>query len=315
LRYIIDARTGLELLDIDARRAARAVVPPRQGGEMPELPEVETMVLGLRESILGQRVRRVRVFCERLMGQVPSASLRKVQGGRVIGLSRKGKFLLFHLSNGSLLVFHLRMTGKLLLVPSARPLTKRDRLRLDFSDWDWALTFEDTRRFGSLDILHAWEPGDGLLRELGPDALLVDLADFRELLAGSRRPLKALLLDQRVIAGLGNIYVDESLHRAGIHPRTPADAVTATQSRRLHTVMRLVLRKAINCRGSSVSDYRDSHGRAGTYQKHHRVYQRRGEPCTTCGEPIEHIRVGGRGTHLCPACQKDPTAAGAGLKR
>jgi formamidopyrimidine-DNA glycosylase len=282
---------------------------------MPELPEVETMVLGLRESLLGQRVRQVRIFCDRLLGQTTPTSLRRVRGGRVIGLNRKGKFLLFHLSNGSLLVFHLRMTGKLVLVPSASPLTSRDRLRLDFADWDWALSFEDTRRFGSLDILHGCEAADGLLSELGPDAVLVDLADFRELLAGSHRPLKALLLDQRVIAGLGNIYVDESLHRAGIHPRTPADTLTAVQSRRLHAAMRQVLRKAIDCRGSSVSDYRDSRDRPGTFQKHHRVYRRRGEPCRTCGVPIEHIRVGGRGTHLCPSCQKVPASAKARPRR
>ena len=264
------------------------------------------MVVGLRGSLLGQRVSRVRVFCDRLMSQTSPAALRKVQGGRVIGLSRKGKFLLFHLSNGSMLVFHLRMTGKLLLVPSANPLTKRDRLRLDFSDWDWALTFEDTRRFGSLDVLHGWESGSGLLKELGPDALLIDLADFRKLLAGSRRPVKALLLDQRVIAGLGNIYVDESLHGAGIHPLTPADAVDPAQARRLHTAMRRILRKAIVCRGSSVSDYRDSNNRPGSFQRYHLVYQRSGEPCTTCSAPIERIQVGGRGTHVCPVCQKHP---------
>src|SRR5512139_2391289 len=151
---------------------------------MPELPEVETMVSGLRRSLLGQRVRRVRVFCDRLLGQTSAAALRRVEGGRVIGLTRKGKFLLFHLSNGSMLVFHLRMTGKLLLVPSAKSLSSRDRLRLDFSAWDWALTFEDTRRFGSLDILDGLDDGTGLLGELGPDALLIDLPDFRRLLAG-----------------------------------------------------------------------------------------------------------------------------------
>jgi formamidopyrimidine-DNA glycosylase len=271
---------------------------------MPELPEVETMVVGLRESVLGQRVRRVRVFCDRLRCRTSTADLRKVQGGRVIGLSRKGKFLLFHLSNGSMLVFHLRMTGKLLLVPSNNPLTKRDRLRLDFTDWDWALSFEDTRRFGSLDVIHGWGDGNGLLKELGPDALLIDLADFRELLGDSRRPIKALLLDQRMIAGLGNIYVDESLHRAGVHPLTPAAEIGPTQARRLHTAMRSILRKAIVCHGSSVSDYRDSNNRPGSFQKYHLVYQRSGEPCTTCGESIEHIRVGGRGTHICPTCQK-----------
>lgn len=273
---------------------------------MPELPEVETLMLGLRESLLGQRVRQVRVFCDRLLGQTTPAALRMVRGGRVIGLNRKGKFLLFHLSNGSLLVFHLRMTGKLVLVPSGNPLTSRDRLRLDFADWDWALSFEDTRRFGSLDILDGCEAAAGLLNELGPDALIVDLGDFRELLAASRRPVKALLLDQRVIAGLGNIYVDESLHRAGIHPLTPAADIPRPASRLLHGSMRGILRKAIGCRGSSVSDYRDSRNRPGTFQKYHRVYQRTGEPCITCREPIAYIRVSGRGTHLCPACQKRP---------
>jgi formamidopyrimidine-DNA glycosylase len=273
---------------------------------MPELPEVETMVLGLRESLLGLRVQQMRVFCDRLLGQAAPGSLRKVRGGRIIGLNRKGKFLLFHLSNGALLVFHLRMTGKLLLVPSTSPLTKRDRLRLDFADWDWALSFEDTRRFGSLDILHGCEAAQGLLGELGPDALIVGLEDFRDLLAASRRPVKALLLDQRVIAGLGNIYVDESLHRAGIHPRTPAADIAKPDSRLLHASMRSILRKAIGCRGSSVSDYRDSRNRPGSFQKHHRVYQRAGEPCLTCREPIAYIRVSGRGTHLCPACQKHP---------
>jgi len=262
------------------------------------------MVLGLRESVLGQRVQRVRVFCDRLKGRTTPAALRKVRGGRVIGLSRKGKFLLFHLSNGFMLVFHLRMTGKLLLVPSDNPLTKRDRLRLDFFDWDRALAFEDTRRFGSLDVLLGWESGSGLLKELGPDALAIDLVDFRELLFDSRRPIKALLLDQRVIAGLGNIYVDESLHRACIHPLTPAAEIGAAEVRNLHGAMRRILRKAIDCHGSSVSDYRDSNNQPGSYQKHHLVYQRCGEPCTTCGECIEHIRVGGRGTHLCPGCQK-----------
>jgi len=266
------------------------------------------MVLGLRECLLGQRVRRVRVFCDRLLGQTTAAALRRVEGGRVIGLSRKGKFLLFHISNGSMLVFHLRMTGKLVLVPSANPLSRRDRLRLDFSEWDWALSFEDTRRFGSLDILDGLDSGSGLLGELGPDALLIDLVDFRALLAGSRRPIKALLLDQRVIAGLGNIYVDESLHRAGIHPRIPAADLAPDQTRRLHGAMRRILRKAIACRGSSVSDYRDANNRPGSFQKHHLVYQRSGEPCTTCGAAIEHIRVGGRGTHVCPACQRAPKA-------
>jgi formamidopyrimidine-DNA glycosylase len=282
---------------------------------MPELPEVETMVLGLRESLLGQRVQRVRLFCDRLKERTPPSALRKVQGGRVIGLTRKGKFLLFHLSNGAMLVFHLRMTGKLVLVPCGQPRGKRDRLRLDFSESDHALAFEDTRRFGSLDVLDDPETGTGLLAELGPDALLIGLADFRSLLSGTRRPVKGLLLDQRVIAGLGNIYVDESLHRAGVHPRTPSDGIDAARTKRLHAAMRQILRKAIVCRGSSVSDYRDSRNVPGSFQEHHLVYQRAGEPCSTCRAPIEYIRVGGRGTHLCPVCQKAPESPRARAKR
>lgn len=273
------------------------------------------MVLGLRENLLGQRLQRVRVFCDRLKDQTTTSTLRRVEGGRVIGLNRKGKFLLFHLSNGSMLVFHLRMTGKLVLVPSEPPRGERDRLRLDFCESDIALAFEDTRRFGSLDVLHDPDDSSGLLAELGPDALLVSLRDFRTLLAGSARPVKALLLDQRVIAGLGNIYVDESLHRAGIHPRTPANGIDGDRVRRLHAGMRQILRKAILCRGSSVSDYRDSNGLPGSFQKYHLVYQRAGKPCSTCLAPIEYIKVGGRGTHLCPVCQKPPASRRVGAKR
>jgi formamidopyrimidine-DNA glycosylase len=276
---------------------------------MPELPEVETMVLGLRESILGHRVQRLRVQCDRLMRGNSPAAIRKVAGGRVIGLSRKGKYLLFHLSNGAMLVFHLRMTGRLVLVPSRLPLSAKDRARLDFTECDWALCFEDQRRFGSLAVVpHGDEAEVSLLDELGPDALRIGLPAFRELLADSRRPVKALLLDQRALAGLGNIYVDESLHRAGIHPRTPAADVPAERVRRLHAAMRSVLRKAITCGGSSVSDFRDSHNRPGSFQEHHRVYKREGQTCPSCETQIRYIRVASRGTRFCPTCQREPGA-------
>lgn len=276
---------------------------------MPELPEVETMVNGLRESLFGQRVERVRVVCDRLMRQTSAGALQKVEGGQIVGLSRKGKFLLFHLSNGSLLVFHLRMTGRLVLVPSDRPLSGLDRARLDFSACNLALSFEDQRKFGSLSVVQDGEEVQSLLDELGPDALHVGLREFREMLHGSSRPVKALLLDQRVIAGLGNIYVDECLHRAGIHPQSPASDVTPDQVRRLHAAVRRVLRKAITCGGSSVSTYRDSRGRSGTYQLHHMVYKREGQECLHCNSTILYIKVASRGTRYCPSCQKEPRVA------
>jgi formamidopyrimidine-DNA glycosylase len=275
------------------------------GDEMPELPEVETMVNGLRESLFGQRVQRLRVLCDRLMRETSASALQKVEGGKIVGLSRKGKFLLFHLSNGSLLVFHLRMTGRLVLVPSDRPLSGVDRARLDFSACDWALSFEDQRKFGSLSIVQDGEAGSSLLDELGPDALHVGLREFREILGGSARPVKALLLDQRVIAGLGNIYVDECLHRAGIHPQSAASEVPPDRVRRLHAAVRRVLRKAITCGGSSVSNYRDSRGRSGTFQLHHQVYKREGMECRHCNSTILYIKVASRGTRYCPSCQKE----------
>ena len=278
--------------------------------EMPELPEVETMVLGLRESVLGQRVQRLRLQCDRLVRESSPEAERAVRGVQVIGLSRKGKFLVFHLSNGAMLVFHLRMTGKLILVPSERPISGRDRARLDFTACDWAISFEDQRRFGSLAVLpHGRGAGVPLLHELGPDALTVGLRELRGLLAGSRRPVKSLLLDQRALAGLGNIYVDESLHRAKIHPGTPAGAVPPDRVKALHRIIRSVLRHAIRCGGSSVSNFHDSHGRRGSYQFHHHVYKREGEECRSCGTKIRYMRVASRGTRYCPACQPPPASA------
>lgn len=277
---------------------------------MPELPEVETMVAGLRESLFGQRVQRLRVLCERLLKETSPNAIRRVKGGRVIGLSRKGKFLLFHLSNGAMLIFHLRMTGKLLLVPSGHPLSARDRARLDFSEWDWALSFEDQRKFGSLAVVPGGrEPDLALLDELGPDALQVSLAEMKDILGESRRPIKSLLLDQRVVAGLGNIYADECLHRAGIHPRTPANKVSAPRIRRLHAAIGQVLRKAITCGGSSVSTFRDHRNKSGSYQRHHLVYKREGQECRSCNTRIKYIKVASRGTRYCPSCQKETATA------
>ena len=279
---------------------------------MPELPEVETMAAALRRALLGRSLSRIRLLEKTILRGAAANSLAAHEGARIVGLTRRGKFILIHLSNGAVLLFHLKMTGRFLFVErDARP-GRWERLHLELDGWEGKVAFVDPRKFGYLAVI----PPEGecpvpLLYELGPDALQVTAPGLAEILGQSSRPVKALLLDQRVLAGLGNIYVDEALHRAGIHPRTPASAIGRKDADRLHGAMVRILRKAIDLGGSSVRSYRDSGGTPGGFQRLHRVYGRRGEPCRRCGGPITYSRVASRGTHHCPACQKAPSRRSA----
>lgn len=273
---------------------------------MPELPEVETMVLGLRKHLLGRALSGVRIFDTSVLHNTPPRLLGKMRGARIIGLNRQGKFLVFRLSNGAALLFHLKMTGRLLLRENKLPEGKWERLQMEFDGWGKSVFFVDPRRFGYLAVDAGGKCPVPLFHELGPDALEVSRKELDDILAASRRPVKALLLDQRSIAGLGNIYVDESLHRAGIHPAAPASSVSPGQSAALHRSMRNILRKAVECGGSSVRNYRDSRGNAGSFQRLHRVYGKEGEKCRSCGSEIAYAKIASRGTHFCPECQKKP---------
>lgn len=274
---------------------------------MPELPEVETMVVGLRGHLLGRSLKHIKIIDKKVLCATGQAALRGLRGSRIVGLSRVGKFLLFHLSYGSTLVFHLRMTGRLQVEENGTGKTPPRRLQMEFEDWDGRLSFIDQRRFGYVALIREGEvcPID-LLLELGPDALRVSRKELREIVGDSNRPVKSLLLDQRVIAGLGNIYVDESLFRAGIHPAERASDIDEKRVGQLHRVLKAVLAKAIACGGSSVRNYRTSSGASGTYQDHHRVYGRKGETCHRCGGTIAYGKVASRGTHFCPVCQPPP---------
>lgn len=274
---------------------------------MPELPEVETMAAGLRSELLGRSLLKVEVIERTVLRGTSLREVSSLEGARLIGLTRSGKFLLFHFSSGSVLLAHLKMTGRFRLVGRDEEPGRWERIHLVFEGWENKLSFVDPRRFGYLALIPPGREGPvPLLYELGPDALKVSRQELREILGRSRRPVKALLLDQRAVAGLGNIYVDESLHRAGVHPRTPSAAIAPERADRLHDAMQRVLKKAIDCGGSSVRTFRDSQGAQGTFQRHHQVYGRKGEPCRQCGSPISYTRVASRGTHLCPACQKAP---------
>lgn len=274
---------------------------------MPELPEVESIVRSLREPLLGCTLDKVKIIDRGVLRNTSAREFGSVRGSRVVGLNRRGKFLLLHLSNGLVILFHLKMTGRLLMDGGDRASGTYLRLRIELRESDETLLFEDMRKFGYVALLSGKKEAPvPLLDELGPDALSISREGLRELLARSARPVKALLLDQRRLAGMGNIYSDECLYRAGIHPLCSADRISSKKVKELHTALRSVLRQAIKHGGSSVRDFRNGQNRAGKYQRFHKIYGKRGEACPRCGSLIEYTRVASRGTHFCPDCQKKP---------
>jgi formamidopyrimidine-DNA glycosylase len=264
---------------------------------VPELPEVETVRRSLEPRVTGRRIvtaefRSVRV----LRGGDPDHMAAALAGARIVSLERRGKFLLFRLDGGSLLMIHLGMTGKLLM--DALPGRHTHAiLTLDRG----TLVYDDPRQFGCLE-LHPDVPAR--VARLGPEPLEISPEDFIAALARRKRQIKALLLDQTFLRGLGNIYADEALFRAGIHPLALASRLRKPRALRLYRAIVEVLTEAIQAGGSSISDYVDGDGRPGFFQFSHKVYQRTGEPCTVCGSPIRRILVGQRGTHFCGRCQR-----------
>lgn len=263
---------------------------------MPELPEVETVRRTLAPHVTGRRIEVVRYYSALAAGGAPEAMTGGLAGRCIAKLERKGKYLIFHLDAGWMTV-HLRMTGKLLMDGERTPWT---RAELGFDDGH-ALVFEDVRQFGRM----LWTPEfPADVARLGPDALDLDPELFVSLLKNRRGTLKPLLLNQQIVAGLGNIYVDEALHRARIHPLAVAARLSRKRLLGLHRAVAEVLAEALAAGGSSISDYVDAEGRRGSFQMLHRVYGREGEACPTCGTAIRRIVVGQRGTHFCPRCQR-----------
>lgn len=280
---------------------------------MPELPEVETIARGLDADLAGAEVRAVAVLDARVApsgeGAVPKAELpAMLEGARVLRAWRRAKVLVLDLArpeNGLLhLCFHLRMTGRLTVEqPGAAPRA-HTRVVFDLADGR-RLFFGDVRRFGSCRALRPRDlPRWKFWAALGPEPLELSPAAFADLFAGRRAQMKSLLLDQHVIAGIGNIYADESLFRAGIAPRARADSVSRERLEGLHAALAEVLREAIAANGSSISDYVDSHGDAGAFQNDFRVYGRAGELCRVCQTPLVRSTVAGRTTVWCPRCQR-----------
>jgi formamidopyrimidine-DNA glycosylase len=268
---------------------------------MPELPEVENVVRGLAGPLSGRTVASARLS-RRDLYRTGSLSLSRLNGSKIAGVERIGKAILFRTSPPSpVLVVHLGMTGNLLLSDGGRPLRRRHRHAVMTMDGGLRLEYVDPRRFGFLWV----GVGDDLGRTLniGPDPFQLTAPELGRRLAGRKAPVKSLLLDQRLISGLGNIYVDETLFRASIHPLSPGGVAAASASEMLREARR-VLRRAIRHGGTTIRDFRKADGSAGAFGQRLAVYGREGAPCPLCRAVIRRIVIGARSTHFCPNCQR-----------
>lgn len=281
---------------------------------MPELPEVETVRRGLVPVMEGQVIVRAQVNRPDLRWPLPLRMAERLTGARVLRLRRRSKYILADLSNGETLLIHLGMSGRILVSGAqlgqfhhAHPApAKHDHVVLDMGNGA-RVTFNDARRFGAMDLMATGtEEAHPLLASLGPEPLgnAFSEAYLAQRLHGRMTPVKAALLDQTVVAGLGNIYVAEALHRARISPRRLAGNVGPARAARLVPVIRDVLTEAIDAGGSSLRDYRQADGELGYFQHAFRVYDREGQPCPVCATAIARIVQSGRSSYFCPRCQR-----------
>ncbi|MGA3068129.1 MAG: bifunctional DNA-formamidopyrimidine glycosylase/DNA-(apurinic or apyrimidinic site) lyase [Tepidisphaeraceae bacterium] len=265
---------------------------------MPELPEVETVVRTLSPRLTGRRIDRVHLLRPDILQprttDLPPLLLEKT----ILSISRRGKKIVFQLDTGNRFVIHLGMTGRLTLQAPHAVRQPHTHFMLDFPQTQ--LRFTDPRRFGGIFWLGQTQSPDD---NLGPEPLNLRPKQLAALLSRTRRPIKSALMDQSLIAGLGNIYADEALFHAKIHPKNLSHRLTPRQIAALCRGIKLVLRRAIRHRGSTLRDYRDAGGQPGNFQNLHRVYDRAGQPCLLCRAPITRIVLAGRSAHFCPNCQ------------
>jgi formamidopyrimidine-DNA glycosylase len=276
---------------------------------VPELPEVETIRLQLAPSLEGRRLERIEVLDPRWCEPAPPASIADALDGRVIETTgRRGKYLILSFEDDVHLVMHLRMTGNLLLAPAGAEEPGHLRVRMALEGGENVL-FGDVRRFGTGDVLL----GSGALAEffasrLGVEPLSPDFTAeaLRAQARGRKQPVKAFLLNQERVAGVGNIYADEALFRARIHPLRPVGTLKRPQIEALRDAVVETLELGIDSKGASIDDYRHVDGARGTFQDRFLVHTREGEPCPRCDTPISKMRAAGRGTYFCPSCQRRP---------
>ena len=273
---------------------------------MPEMPEVETLVRAIRPALEGRRIDRVDVVDARVLATSKAEFRRQVTRRRIERVWRRGKWIVIDLDSGDAVLVQLRMTGQVRLVPAKAPDHRRLELRLDDGTRVW---YCDTRCLGRVSVLNADELREALSpAHQGPEALEIERDELNERLKRTRRNIKPFLIDQRAISGIGNLYADEVLHAARLHPERPACDLTASERRRLHQAIGQILRLAVEHGGSTLRDgrYQTAYGEQGGFQQRHRVYGREGKPCPQCGTPVVRKRIAGlvgRSSYFCPACQ------------
>ena len=277
----------------------------REGGAMPELPEVETVRRGLEKLILGKKISNIEIHYPKMI-KTDLEQFQKEMSGQVIQtMGRRGKYLLFYLTD-KILISHLRMEGKYFYYPDQVPERKHAHVLIHFEDGG-TLVYEDVRKFGTMELL-APELLEAYFvsKKLGPEPTVqdFDLENFIGALKRSKKPIKSHLLDQTLVAGLGNIYVDEVLWRAQVHPARPSQSLTRVEASAIHDQTISVLGQAVEKGGSTIRTYTNAFGEDGTMQDFHQVYDKAGQACSRCGSIIEKIQLGGRGTHFCPKCQR-----------
>lgn len=288
---------------------------------MPELPEVETVVRGLRLSLPGRSIVEVR-FGKTDFVDNPAEIAERLPGMTVAGVTRMGKFICIALEASAAqatpvspiyFIIHLGMTGRLTVIRSAESVPPHTHGFFVLDDGR-ELRYTDVRRFGRMLLVQESALAD-FTGQLGKEPLEISAEDFCRSFGSRRARVKALLLDQKVLRGIGNIYADESLFRAHLHPARIAENLTKKQLLTLHRTVRQVLEEAILSRGSSISDYVDSEGNRGKFQLRHRVYQREGKSCFRCKAKIKHMIVAGRSSHYCPRCQPAPRSRKGSKRR
>jgi len=273
---------------------------------VPELPEVETVVREVRPCVIERVITRLWVGKKSLRRTWSPAWNKALLGQRIMEVRRHGKWIFVLLGNERIVVIHLGMTGQLTVVPAALTKASHTHVVFGLDDTEVELRFRDIRRFGSVALLPPACTIEGYLQEikLGPEPFLVIGDYWRAQLIATRRCLKAVLLDQRVVGGVGNIYADESCFSARLHPARLGQSLSRREVGRLATAVPAVLNRAIDKRGSSIRDYVGGSGLRGSFQDEFCVYGRTGEPCVRCGKEIQVTRLAGRSTHYCPRCQK-----------
>jgi formamidopyrimidine-DNA glycosylase len=279
------------------------------GGLVPELPEVETVRRGLNDTTLKQTIVGGEVLLDRTVAYpMPPAFLETLRGKAIAHWHRRGKYLIGELEDDGWLGVHLRMTGQLFWTRPDEPVQKHCRVRLFMED-DQELRFVDQRTFGQMWAVPAGVPPEQIitgLQNLGPEPLSDAFTpDYLKTQLHRRvRPIKNALLDQAIIAGIGNIYADETLFLSGIRPQTLCSRLRGKQFQRIHAAIQSVLTQAIASRGTTFSDFRDIEGINGNYGQQAWVYDREGEPCRVCGAPIQRLKLAGRSAHFCINCQR-----------